>query len=135
VVFNLFCTAIHYSNPLQPNEPHLKLQQSKCNAAVYIKYLLATIPEMVHDPQCRNSRLKTTIRGSINPLRKFYPVTFSCIHGGRNYNATGKVRKISFALLRIKRKKRSSYVLLGEMKVGTYDPIFHVTSVCCNMIL
>ena len=26
VVFNLFCTATHYSNPLQPNEPHLKLQ-------------------------------------------------------------------------------------------------------------
>jgi len=35
VVFNLFCTATHYNNPLQPNEPHLKLQQSKCNAAVY----------------------------------------------------------------------------------------------------
>jgi len=26
VVFNLFCTATHCSNPLQPNEPHLRLQ-------------------------------------------------------------------------------------------------------------
>jgi len=26
VVFNLFCTGNHYSNLLQPNEPHLKLQ-------------------------------------------------------------------------------------------------------------
>jgi len=26
VVFNLFCTVTHYSNPLQPNEPHLRLQ-------------------------------------------------------------------------------------------------------------
>jgi len=25
VVFSLFCTAIHYSNPLLSNDPHLKL--------------------------------------------------------------------------------------------------------------
>jgi len=25
VVFNLFCTATHYSNTLQPNESHLRL--------------------------------------------------------------------------------------------------------------
>jgi len=24
--FQPFCTATHYSSPLQPNEPHLKLQ-------------------------------------------------------------------------------------------------------------
>jgi len=53
VVFNLFCTAIYYSNPLQPNKPHLRLQQSKCNAAVYIKYSIYLQPllKVVHDPQ------------------------------------------------------------------------------------
>jgi len=44
VVFNLFCTAsprfivaTHYTN-----DPHLKLDQAKCNTAVCIKNLLAT---------------------------------------------------------------------------------------------
>jgi len=53
VVFNLFCTAIPYSNPLQPNDPQLKFEWSKCNtvACVHIiQYLLATPPKMVHNP-------------------------------------------------------------------------------------
>jgi len=32
-----------------PTTPYLKLEQSKCSAEVYIKYLLATPPKMVND--------------------------------------------------------------------------------------
>ena len=49
VVFNLFCTATHCTNPLYPNNSHLKLEQNKCSTAVCINYLLATSPKMVHD--------------------------------------------------------------------------------------
>ena len=83
---------------------------------MYIKYLLATSPESGSRPsEGRYSRLKTTTRRSINPLRMFYAVKFSCIHGGRNYKATGKVRKTSYVLF-LGEKKRSSYVLLGESR-------------------
>jgi len=34
---------LHYTN-----DPHLKLDQTKCNTAVYIESLLATPPKMVH---------------------------------------------------------------------------------------
>jgi len=51
VVFNLFCTATYYSNPLQPNEPHLRLQQNKCNAGVYINICSQPLLKVVHDPQ------------------------------------------------------------------------------------
>ena len=82
---------------------------------MYIKYLLATPPKSGSRPsEGRNSRLKTTTRRSINPLRKFYAVTFSCIHGGRKYKATGKVRKTSYVLFL--RAKKNSYVLLGESR-------------------
>jgi len=37
--------ATHYNQ-----RPHLKLDQTKCNIAVYIKNLLVTPPKMVHDP-------------------------------------------------------------------------------------
>jgi len=30
VVFNLSCTATNYNNSLWPNDPHLKLEWSKC---------------------------------------------------------------------------------------------------------
>jgi len=64
---------------------------------VYIKYPPATPPKNGSRPsEGHNSRLKTTTRRSINPLHKFYAVKFSCIHGGRNYKATGKARKTSY---------------------------------------
>jgi len=82
---------------------------------VCIKYLLATPPKSGSRPsEGRNSRLKTTTRRSINPLRKFYAMKVSCIHGGRNYKATGKVRKRY--VLFLSEKKRSSYVLLGKSR-------------------
>ena len=46
----------------------------------------------------------------------FYAVKFSCIHGGRNYKATGKVRKTSYVLFLSEKKKWSAYVLLGESR-------------------
>jgi len=78
---------------------------------VYIKYLLATPPKSDSRPsEGRNSRLTTTTRRSINPLRKFYAVEFSCIHGRRKYKATGKVRKSSFVLfLSEKKEARMSF--------------------------
>jgi len=42
-------------------------------------------------------------------------VKFSCIQGGKNYKAPGKVRKMSYVLF-LSEKKRSSYVLLGESR-------------------
>jgi len=114
VVSNHFCTATYYSNPLQPNEPHLRLQYSKCNAAACIKYLLATPPKSGSRPsEGRNSSLKTTTRWSIDPLRKFYAVKFSCIHGGRKYKATGKVRKTSCVLF-LSEKKKFVCLLRGQ---------------------
>ena len=81
---------------------------------MYIKYLLATPPKSDSRPSVgRNSRLKTTTRRSINPLRKFYAVKFSCIHGGRKHKATGKVRKTSYVLFLSAKKKN---VLLGESR-------------------
>ena len=73
--------------------------------------------KMVHDPQratTLNSRLKTTARSinrSINPLHKFYAVKSSCIHGGRNYKAVGKVRKTLYVLFLCEKKNevRMSY--------------------------
>jgi len=44
-------------------------------------------------------------------------VKFSCIHGGRNYKATGKVRKTSYVLF------------LSEKKSRHPRPTFYVTSV------
>ena len=81
-----------------------------------MKYLFATVPKNGSRlSEGHNSRLKTTTRRSINPLHKFYEVKFSCIHGGRNYKATGKVRKTSYVLF-LSEKKRSSYVFLGESR-------------------
>jgi len=62
-VYNLFCTAsppsivaTHYTN-----DPHLKLDQTKCNTPVCIKNLLATPSKMVHDPsgQCSLRKMYT----------------------------------------------------------------------------
>jgi len=106
---------------------------------VYIKYLLATPPKNGSRPsERRNSRLKTTTRRSINPLHKFYAVKFSCIHGGRKYKATGKVRKTPYVLF-LSEKKWSLYVLLGKSRhlrptflcnerVLQHDTIFYVQS-------
>ena len=103
------------------------------------KYLLATPPKSGSRPsEGRNSRLKTTTRRSINPLRKFCAVKLSCIHGGRKYKATGKVRKTSYVLF-LSAKKIRSYVLLGESRhllptflcnerVFQHDTIFFVQS-------
>jgi len=72
---------------------------------VYIKYLLATPPENGSPPsKDHNSRLKTTTTQTINPLHKFHAVKFSCIHGGRNCKATGKVRKTSYVLFLSEKK-------------------------------
>ena len=82
----------------------------QCSCVHKIQYLLATPPKSGSRPSDGgNSRLKTTT----SPLRKFYAVKFSCIHGGRKYKATGKVRKTSYVLF-LSEKKRSSYVFLGE---------------------
>ena len=92
---------------------------------MYIKYLLATS----HKSGSRhsdggNSRLKTTTRRSINPLRKFCAVKFSCIHGGRKYKATGKVRKTSHVLSRSEKKKK----FVCPREISTYYPLFYVTN-------
>jgi len=41
MVFNLLRFATYHGNPLYLNDSYLKLEQSKCNTVVYIKYLLA----------------------------------------------------------------------------------------------
>ena len=67
--------------------------------------LLATPPKNGSRPsEGRKSRLKTTTRRSINPLHKFYAVKLSCIHGARNYKATGTVRKTSYVLFLSEKK-------------------------------
>ena len=94
---------------------------------MYIKYLLATLPQSDSRPsEGRNSRLKTTTRRNINPLRKFYAVKFSCIHGGRKYKATGKVRKTSYVFFLSEKKKK--FVCLFWGKSTLYDPLFYVTN-------
>ena len=83
VIFNLFCTAnpqsivtTHYTN-----DPHLKLDQTKCNTAVCIKNLLETPPKMFHDPsgQCSVRKMYTKqmfvlvrmqLRNHVNRLRQ-----------------------------------------------------------------
>jgi len=81
---------------------------------VYIKYLLATPPKNSSRPsEGHNSRLKTTTRRSINPLHKFYAVTFSYIHGGRNYKATGKVIKTSYVLFLSEKKMEFVCLIRG----------------------
>ena len=62
VVFSLLCTATHYSNQLLPNDPHLKLEKSMFNTAVYIKYLLGTFKKRHHLVSCSKqySQLSST---------------------------------------------------------------------------
>ena len=49
--------ATHYTN-----DPHLKLDQTKCNTAVYIINLLTTPPKMVHDSSGQCSLRKMYIK-------------------------------------------------------------------------
>ena len=69
VFFYLFYTAsprstlaTHYTK-----DPLLKLDQTKCNAAVCIKNLLATPPNIVHDPsgQCSLRKMYSTLCKSL----------------------------------------------------------------------
>jgi len=64
--------------------------------------------------------LKTTTRRSINPLHKFYAVKFSCIHGGRNYKATRKVRKTSYALILSEKKMKFVCLIRGKLASTTH---------------
>jgi len=72
VVFNLLYTAsprsivaTHYTN-----DPHLKLDQTKCNTAVCIKNLLATPPKMVHDLSGQCSLRQMYIKQMFVSVRK-----------------------------------------------------------------
>ena len=105
---------------------------------MYIKYPLATSHKSGSRPSDGgNSRLKTTTKRSINLLRKFYAVKFSCIHGGRKYKATGKVRKTSNVLSRSEKKKKFVCIFRGKSaptthvtneRVFQHDTIFFVQS-------
>jgi len=59
--FQPFLHRNHYSNPILPKEPHLKLEYSKCNTAMYSAQRISIRDPliMVNDPSGR-PRLKTT---------------------------------------------------------------------------
>jgi len=61
VFFSLFLCRDPSQQPPMTQRAQMKVEQSKRNTAVQIKYLLATPSKMVHDPSwCRDPRLKTT---------------------------------------------------------------------------
>jgi len=72
VVFSLVVRrpiiATHYN--LTSNDPHLKLEQSKCNAAVHTKYLLATPSKIVHNTSgVATPSLKTTALKDVRAVK------------------------------------------------------------------
>jgi len=44
-------------------------------------------------------------------------VKFSCIHGGKNYKATGKVRKTSYVLFLIEKKMKFVCLIRGSRHI------------------